>query len=42
MTAPPEVGADHDHAWTPRVVEFSESGPVEELGCDLCGEVWFR
>jgi hypothetical protein len=42
VTAPPEVGTDHEHAWTPKVLEFAECGPVEELECDLCGEVWFR
>jgi hypothetical protein len=39
---PPDAGVDHEHAWSPRAVEYVEGGPVEELGCDLCGDVWFR
>ena len=42
MTALPEVGADHEHAWTAKEVDYSEGGRVEELECDLCGDVWFR
>jgi hypothetical protein len=42
VTAPPAVGADHEHAWSVREVEFAEGGPVQELECSLCGEVSFR
>ncbi len=42
MTAPPEVGTDHEHAWTSTEIDYAEAGPVEQLECDLCGEVWFR
>ncbi len=42
MNAPPAVGTDHEHAWTPKSLEYTEGGPVEELECDLCGDVWFR
>lgn len=39
---PPDAGVDHEHAWSSRAVEYVEGGPVEELECDLCGDVWFR
>lgn len=42
MTAPPELGADHEHAWTPTELEYAEGGPVEQLECGVCGDVWFR
>ena len=42
MTTPPEVGTDHEHAWTPTEIEYAEAGPVEQLECGVCGEVWFR
>ena len=40
--APPSISDDHEHAWSSREVAFVEGGPVEELECDVCGDVWFR
>lgn len=42
MTAAADLTTDHEHAWSPRLVEYGEGGPVEELECPLCGEVSFR